>query len=489
MTIGAPSPGSPTTSAAVRWGAWVATLFLAVGLVTHLPGLIQDLFNSDEASLATMGMVIDRGGELYHETGDRKPPIVPYLYAAVFGATGDQGLEPVRLLGVLFLAATALLLAFEARRRGGSNRAGLVCGLLFLAGSVAIFPADSQAAGFETFMLLPMTAAIVAAARGHGVLAGVCLALACLCKQTAVTTALPVAYLLLKRDGWPAVARCAMAAAAIVVVVAVQFGLRDFLLWTVTGNGGYLALRGSLLGTAVRGIGMTGAFLVFNGVVVWCCVVAHRRGAVTVDLWLWLAGAGVAVLAGFRFFGHYYLQLLPPLALMAAAGLPSTGRAWRWAAAGVLVPVLAMWGFAFFPPADRGIPAYAAVASRIDALTSPDERIFVWGQYPELYWAANREPATRFIHTGFLTGNSGGRDPAIGQPTDGLPGAWDLLAADMASHPPALIVDTSAAAIRGSQHYALDRTPLWDAVQRDYELVETVDGVRFYRLVGATSPG
>ena len=279
------------------------------------------------------------------------------------------------------------------------------------------------------------------------------------------------------------------AAAAIVVVVAVQFGLRDFLLWTVTGNGGYLALRGSLLGTAARAIGMTGAFLVFNGIVVWCCVVAHRRGAVTVDLWLWLAGAAVAVLAGFRFFGHYYLQLLPPLVLMAAAGLPSSRRAWRWAAAGVLVPVVAMWTFAFFPPANRGIPAYAAVASRIEALTTPDQRIFVWGQYPELYWAANREPATRFIHTGFLTGNSGGRDPSIGEPTDGLPGAWDLLATDMASHPPTLIVDTSAAAIRGSQHYTLDRTPLWDAVQRDYELVDSVDGVRFYLLVGGTSPG
>ncbi len=489
MTIGAPSSGAPTTRSALRWGAWVAAAFLAIGLVTHLPGLVQDLFNSDEASLATMGMVIDRGGELYHETGDRKPPIVPYLYAAVFAATGNQDLQPVRLLGVLALAATAFLLAFEARRRVGSNRAGLVCGLLFLAGSVAIFPADSQAAGFETFMLLPMTAAVVAAGRGYGVLAGVCLALACLTKQTAVTTALPVAYLLFKREGWTAVARCAAAAAAIVVVVAVQFGLKDFLLWTVTGNGGYLALRGSLLGTAVRGIGMTGAFLVFNGVVVWCCVVAHRRGAITADLWLWLAGAAVAVLAGFRFFGHYYLQLLPPLVLMAAAGLPSTRRAWRWAAAGVLVPVVAMWSFAFFPPANRGIPAYAAVASRIESLTTPDQRIFVWGQYPELYWAANREPATRFIHTGFLTGNSGGRDPAIGESTDGLPGAWDLLATDMASHPPALIVDTSAAAIRGSQHYTLDRTPLWDDVQRDYELVDTVDDVRFYRLAGGTPPG
>ena len=185
-----------------------------------------------------------------------------------------------------------------------------------------------------------MTAAVVAAGRGYGVLAGVCLAVACLTKQTAVTTALPVAYLLFRRDGWTAVARAPAPLPPSWWSSPSSSGLEDFLLWTVTGNGGYLALRGSLLGTAVRGVGMTGAFLVFNGIVVWCAVVAHRRGANTVDLWLWLGGAAVAVLAGFRFFGHYYLQLLPPLVLMAAAGLPATRRAWRWAAAGVLVPVV-----------------------------------------------------------------------------------------------------------------------------------------------------
>jgi hypothetical protein len=470
-----------------RWALRLGIGFAAVALLLHLPGLIGPLFNSDEASLATMAMEIDRGGTLYHDTADRKPPVVPYVYALVFKVTGERDIRPVRTVGALVLAATALLLAFEAKRRTGARAAAVAAGVLFLAGTAANFPADSQAAGFEVFMLLPMTAAVVAAGRGKSVVAGLCLAVACLCKQTAVMTALPVAYLLFRSvPGWRGVARAGLATAGLVVVTAFAFGPRSFLLWTVTGNGGYLSLRGSLLASSVRGIGMTLALVGLNAILVWCCVLARRRGPVDPDLWLWLGGGAVAVVAGFRFFGHYYLQLVPPLALIAASGVPALAAVWKRAVAGLVAPVLAMWAFSFFPPNARGIIPYRDVADRVHALTSPSERIFVWGEYPEIYWAADREPATRFIHTGFLTGNSGARDADEVRPSDGVPGAWEFLAADIAATPPDLIVDTSGASIRKSDHYPLEKTFLGDEIVRHYQLVDVVDGVRLYRRTTVT---
>jgi hypothetical protein len=473
---------SATTSER-RWAVRLALAFTAAALLLHVPGLVGRLFNSDEASLATMAMEIQRGGTLYHETADRKPPAVPYLYAAVFDATGRRDLRPVRAVGCLALAGTALLLALEAKRRTGNRTAAVAAGVFLLAGTAANFPADSQAAGFELFMLLPMTAAVVAAGRGKAVLAGLCLALACLCKQTAFLTALPVAFLLFRASGWQAVARAGVAAAAVVGVTAAFFGPRDFLLWTVTGNGGYLALRGSLLASVLRGLGMTSAFVALNAVIIWCCVVARRRGRVDWDLWLWLGGGAVAVLAGFRFFGHYYLQLVPPLALIGAMGLPTVLRQWRLAVAGLAVPVVAMWVFGFSPPNARGIIPYRDVADRVRDLTTPEDRIFVWGEYPEIYWAANREPATRFIHTGFITGNSGGRDAAAVEASDGVPGAWAFLAADIAATPPDLIVDTGPASIRHSDLHPLEETFLWDEIVRHYLLVDVVDGVRLFQRV------
>jgi hypothetical protein len=465
-------------------GLRLFAVLAAASLALHLPGLTVHLFNSDEASLATMAMVIDRGGRLYHETADRKPPVVPYIYAAVARVTGTQDVRPVRAVGALVLAATAALLAAEARRRYGNRTAALGAAALFLLGSVAFFPADTQAAGFELFMLLPMTAAVVAAGRDRAVAAGVLLAVACLCKQTAVTTALPVAWLLFQGGGWRPVVRAGLAGSAVIVVTALYFGPAEFLLWTVTGNGGYLALRGSAGATVLRGLGMTWAFIGINLALVLLAVRAATRGAVSVDVWLWLVGAAIGVLAGLRFFGHYYLQALPPLVLAAAAGLPAVTATVRRLAFGFTgLAAAVMCAVAFLPANERGLLPYGAVAASVRRLTTPTQTIFVWGEFPEIYWAANREPATRFIHTGFLTGNSGGRPPGTARPEDGLPGGWSLLEQDLRARPPALIVDTTEAHIRNSQYYRLDRTEVWSRIRDDYILLGTIDGVRFYRYV------
>jgi len=462
----------------------------AASLALHLPGLTIHLFNSDEASLATMAMVIDHGGRLYHDTADRKPPVVPHVYAAVAGLTNSRDLRPVRAVSALVLAATAALLAAEANRRHRSRRAALGAATLFLLASVAFFPADTQAAGFEVFMLLPMTAAIVAAGRGRAAQAGLWLALACLSKQTAVTTALPIAWLLYQSGGWRLVVRAAVTGVGAIGVTALYFGPAQFLLWTVTGNGGYLALRGSAGATVLRGLGMTGAFVVINLALLALAAMATRRRTADIDLWLWLAGGTVGVLAGLRFFGHYYLQLLPPLVLLAAAALPTvTVKARRLATGAMAVSAAVMYAVAFLPADERGLLPYGAIAAEVRRLTTPDDTVLVWGEFPEIYWAADREPATRFIHTGFLTGNSGGRDPGTGSSEDGLPGAWGMLDEDLRAAPAALIVDTSPAGIRNSEFYPLEQTALWERIRDDYESLGDIDGVRFYRYVGPEPRG
>ncbi|MDQ4133089.1 MAG: DUF2029 domain-containing protein, partial [Actinomycetota bacterium] len=466
---------------------WIGFALLLVGLalVLHLPGFVVHLFNSDEASIATMGMVIEEGGEFYRDTADRKPPAVPYIYAAVFELTGSHDLRPVRAVAALSLAVTAILLAAEARRRYGSMVAALGGGVLFLLGCVSFFPADAQGAGFEVFMLLPMTAAFVAAGRGRAVQAGLWLALACLTKQTAVLTLVPVAFLLYRSGGWRSVSRMAVAGGALVIVTAVVFGPSDFLLWTLAGNGGYLALRGSMGATFVRAYSMTLIFLVMNAALVWLCVRAYRRRGVAPELWLWVAGGAVAVLLGLRFFGHYYLQLTPPLALIAAGALPElVGRLRRAVWAVAVVPAVLMLAFAFFPPEDFGVLPYGEVAARVRALSRPDDHIFVWGSFPEIYWATDRKPATRFIHTGFLVGDPSGRPPGTTSPRDGIPGAWLMLVRDLEAKPPSIVIDTSEARIRGAQFHPLDQTGFWASMRSRYELAETVDGVRLYRLVG-----
>jgi len=467
-----------------RWSLIAVAIVMSLGL--HLPGMIVHLFNSDESSIATMAMVIDSGGRMYHDTADRKPPAVPYVYAAVFGATGSRDLRPVRGVAALSVAATAILLAAEAERRYRSRRAAWACLVLFLLGTVAFFPADTQAAGFELFMLLPMTAAVVAAGRNRALTAGVCLALACLCKQTAIITAVPIVWLLWNSGGWRQVIRAGVAGATVIGLTALFFGPADFLLWTVTGNGGYMALRGSVTATIGRGMAMTWAFIGINLALVLLAVRAARRRTATPDQWMWLAGGVLSVLLGLRFFGHYYLQILPPLTLIGAGVLPGLTPALRRLAVGFTASAAAvMVAIAFLPADERGLLPYGAVAAEVRRITGPDDTVFVWGEFPEIYWASGREPSTRFIHTGFLTGVTGGRDDNVFRPSDGLPGAWALLDQDFAAHPAALIVDTSGTRIRGARFFPLERSELWQRISANYVLSATVEGVRFYRNKGA----
>ena len=59
-------------------------------LLAHLPGYLHQLFDSDEAAIATAGMVAERGGTLYRDAIDRKPPIPAFVYAGTFLSTASR---------------------------------------------------------------------------------------------------------------------------------------------------------------------------------------------------------------------------------------------------------------------------------------------------------------------------------------------------------------------------------------------------------------
>src|SRR5262245_8499702 len=138
----------------------LALVFLLVAVVTHLPSLVRtEVLNPDEAFLATQAQVINDGGRLYHDVVDRKPPIAPYVYAAVFRLTGSDDLVWIRILAIGAYVTSALLIAAIARRRWG-DKAGLAAGILFLVASGGLVLEDSQPANFEVFMTPLICAAV-----------------------------------------------------------------------------------------------------------------------------------------------------------------------------------------------------------------------------------------------------------------------------------------------------------------------------------------
>jgi 4-amino-4-deoxy-L-arabinose transferase-like glycosyltransferase len=472
---------------------WIFLVVAGLTLVLRLPAFFVPVFNSDETFLATQAQVIRTGGNLYQEAADRKPPLVPYVYAAAFVTFDTTNLWSARVFAMVAAALTALLVAAEARRRYG-RRAGWAAGLLCVFALVAFAPQDGQAANFEIFMLPAMTAAVLLARRGRATSAGAAVAVATLAKQTGAATLLPVLYLVWKARGREGAARAGLGFAVPLTLVALAMGPGQLLYWTVLGNGSYVSVRTASTYVLSALVLMSLTWAACNLPILWRLRsawhnrrVRSRDGETDTDLWLWVLSAALSVMVGLRFFGHYYLQLVPPLVLLTVGALARGKRSiaiGTIAFAAVLAVAFSAAGY-FMHPFGRE-PQYQTVSRYLADHTQPSDRILVWGSVPEIYWASDRRPATRFTTTlGFLADNQPGRPGSDAAPENSSPKDWDWFYSDLKAHPPAYIVDTSPARIRGAEWTPIIRFPrLESIVTSQYHYVRSIDGIAIYERRG-----
>lgn len=464
----------PPVAGARAPGSWrrLAPLLALLACATRLPSFAHPLWNPDEGYLAVQARLLADGGALYETVVDRKPPLVPWLYEAVFAVFGSGSLTWVRICAVAAQFTTAVLLASLARRRWGAA-AGRTAGLLYLLISVGLNPEDAQAATFEVFMLPCTAAAVWCADRRRWGAAGTAVACAFLAKQTGGAVLVPVALMLWKAGAPRAgVLRCAAGAVLPVLAAALVTNPAGFLFWTVTGSGSYATLTGSGLHALGRGLA-NAAILAVACAGFLPALVRARTGAP--DLWLWLASSGVAVVCGLHFFGHYYLQLTPALALLGTAALHTLSRERRARAlltCACACVLFLTWGAL----APRPELAHAeAVARDVRTRTAPDDPVLIWGIHPETYWLAGRAPASRYLTAGLLTNYSGGRDGTGVGEEYAVEGAWVTFRREFASRPPALVVDDA----RGAPYAAQDLRSLRGLLGR-YEVAGEVDGAVVY---------
>jgi hypothetical protein len=435
-----PSGGSEPQPSRLRraWNtpaaSWtrVVLLFLAVATVTHAPAFTRTFWNPDEGFLATQARALNsEDGHFYQIVVDRKPPVLPYVYAWMFRIVGDQpdAVIVIRGLAIVVHVVTAILITQIAKRRFGKH--GVWAGLLYLCGSAGLAPEDAQAASFEVFMLPWTCAAFLLADTARRSkrrklpllgAAGVACAIGTLTKQTAGATMLPVVWRAWKDRRWAGLATVLPAFALPIVGLAVWIGFGDFFFWVFTGNGGYLTSPGSFGNIMARAWGNFGIFAGANAAAFLSIMYMTARGGIRkadADLWLWLAGAIVGASSGFHFFGHYFLQLLPPIVILATGALARNGSRFRWTmltasglSAALFLVLAATW------PSSVNEHNYAVAQAVRDDAGKNKEPILVWGMNPEIYFMSNHPPASRFITAGFLSGFAGGGDQLEVAPPD-----------------------------------------------------------------------
>ncbi|MCB0770308.1 MAG: hypothetical protein KDC00_07880, partial [Flavobacteriales bacterium] len=139
---------------------------------------------------------------------------------------------------------------------------------------------------------------------------------------------------------------------------------------------------------------------------------------------LFAAFAFMAIIPGFRFFGHYFLLTFPAVALFGAhasyvissRSIPFIGKADQGLALRTLVllsvPILAgHWNY-YFRPDHVGVlrtvyrtnpfPEARYVADMINAERQEDDGVFVMGSEPQIYVYTGTRSPTRFINMGYL---------------------------------------------------------------------------------------
>ena len=489
--------------------------FAALGIILltvaiRLPSLLHPEPIDSEAMYSVVANEIVDGGRPYIDAVERKPPLLFWTYAAIFKVAGEfnwKALHFVALVWTLCAMSGLYLIGRELFDRNTGLIAALFYGIF-----QPLWMWKTLSFDGEMLMNLPIILAWAIAFRQSSsrlrpelFAAGSLLGAAFLLKQPAAIAAVPLGiYLLL--PSYRASRRLTrtnsiIQATMLTLGFFAALGLVMILLWKqgILYEACYWTIAGHDVPHVFwqKGIVITLAFLGACLLLVIGAIMACRdkseiwagRTAERTALFGLLAASAIGAAAGARFYPHYYVQLIPPLALLAA---PYYARLWSrtmqpphwllrpavtyaWLALTVIAFSIEDWTAL----APRRVPSEAG--RYLFTHSSPDDRIFVWGQSSEIYLDAQRRPASRYITTFPLTGNIfGGPLPDVDTRSRIVLGSWENLQEDFAKHPPAYIIDLYSG--QGAL-YPVQQFPILAKVLAEYyqPVARTEEGIIYRR--------
>ncbi len=230
---------------------------------------------------------------------------------------------------------------------------------------------------------------------------------------------------------------------------------------------------------------------------------------------LWLVFSIIPVFIGGRFYSHYFIQMFPALCLVGAIGVSQIYQLkdkydFRGIPRKVLV-ILSIYSVVFFlPRVDQDLtiqalkkfspsigkigvyPEQRWVGEYIKNRTQKEDTIFVWGFATPIYYYADRNCASRFSWTDFLSGRVPGK--AVWRASENrntdyyvLKGTWNQFCQDLNHYQPKYFVDTSTGGYHEYQKYGVNRVyhpsyNLSNILKRFYEKEKVLYGMTIYRL-------
>ncbi len=447
----------------------------------RLPFLHTPL-TADEGGYGEIARLWDGGARLYDQAWVDRPQGLLLVFRAILhfdGGSTSAIRQAAALVSALVVVAT---MAVTARIAG---RIPAICAGLLLAALGSSPLIESFTLSGEMLASLPAILSLLAfGGYLHGgrarwlVVCGLLTGCAVMTKQSGFDGGLAaVALLLLTRRRSGLAPAAVIVAAALLPVAVAALAAPSFLDWwyamvTYRGQGdsivsGSPGTRLAQFGDTLPEVARALAALVALAAYGWRDSPLLGR--------LWLAAAALGVLGGGNFHAHYYIQLAPPLALLAGVGASRIVRRRAGLMAGVCAG-LAAWSLsAAVPlwfdspraqaaavfPSDGHLQRDAMVVAYVRAHSRPGDRIFVMWAAADVYYLADRDPAVPYIWFRNI---------------QAIPGALDLVRAALASpsRPALVVAEQPPGAIDSSGATAR-------VLAQRYRLAATVDGIPVYR--------
>jgi Dolichyl-phosphate-mannose-protein mannosyltransferase len=398
----------------------------------------------DEGEYAYAAQLMLQGDPPYHLAYTMKLPGTYVAYAVIMAVFG-QTIPAIRIGMLVILIANTVLVFFLGRQLFGIL-AGAAAAAFYtiLANRLTTLSLDGHATHFIVLMVLAGTLLLLRAIKTQRMPAlfgsGLCFGLAFLMKQQGIVFAVFGFLFWLysewkRRDNWRGVISQGRVLAAgmilpylLTCLIAWSMGVfREFWFWTVSYSAEYESLTSlSFVWTAftytvpwfprpiniwlAAGFGLTAVF--------W-----NRRARQQKVLILSFAlFSFLAVCPGFYFRPHYYLVMLPAVALLAGLAISATYEYLqeRNASAKITLIPIAIFILMYFSAvygqrkylfkmsplqvnremhAAHGFPEAIAVADYVRNHSSSQDRIAVIGSEPEIYFYSHRRSASGYIYT------------------------------------------------------------------------------------------
>ena len=366
---------------------------------------------ADEDYHLAAGVQLLGGKLLYRDLWYDKPPLAALLYAAMGALPG----WPLRLFDALFVLAVSIATWRFARDLWGRREAFLAAGLTAFFLNFDLAPAVIPIVP-DMFLLLPHIVAVHCAWKGKPLVAGLWCGVAFLFHTKGVFV-LAMCALLAWRAFPALLLGFAIPNAAALGALAATGALTPYFQQVWEWSTAY-ARSSPEPHPVLNGLRRTADWLGFHAALAIGAVAfwwdSRKRERNWLAAWLLLSFAGVTL--GARFFPRYYLQILPPMVLMASAAL-ARRRAVAWVAAiALLVPVV-RFGPRYLTLARDLMTGRAhewsdlaldrdsrAAAEIVNLRKRPADTLFVWGYRPGIFVYTRMPVASRFWDSQPLTG-------------------------------------------------------------------------------------